>query len=778
MFTTQPIETRAEAEALVAQMTLEEKASLTSGRDFWSTQPIERLGIRSIFMTDGPHGLRKATSSNFADSVPATCFPTASALASTWNVDLVREVGAALGTECQANGVQILLGPGVNMKRSPLGGRNFEYFSEDPLLAGRLAAAFIQGVQSQGVGTSLKHFAANNQEFERMSNDSIVDERTLRELYLTAFETAVREAQPWTVMCAYNKVNGTYASENTTLLHEILKREWGFEGIVVSDWGAVNDRIAGIRAGLHLEMPTSLGSSNRAIVAAVRAGDLEEARLDEVVTELLATLLRAQAEAMPATTFDTDDHHVLARRAADEAIVLLKNEGALPLDLAKTKRVAVIGAFAQSPRYQGAGSSRVRPTKLESALAALQALIGSDVQLEYAAGYAADGSSDDTSIAEAKRIAAAADVAVVFAGLPGSFESEGFDRSNIDLPDGHNRLIDAIAAAQPRTVVVLMNGSAVAMPWAGKVAAIVEAWLGGQACGSAIADVLTGRTNPSGKLSETFPHRLEDTPASLDFPGLRGEARYGEGVFVGYRYYDARKVEPLFPFGHGLSYTVFSYTAITVDATTINDVEGARVRVRVRNTGERAGQEVIQLYVRERAPRVRRPERELRAFAKVSLEPGEETEVTFALGRRDFAFWDASVHDWAVRSGKFDVFVGGSSRDLPLRLTLHVRASPVALPPLTRESLIKEFADRPWTEAVYAEIIEKAQRSFGIGGPETEPGFSREGDGAPDAEINMHEMVQALVREMPAWKIVHMSGGAISNEEFQGFLQRANQQRP
>jgi beta-glucosidase len=766
-----PIDFHARARQLVGQMTLEEKASLTSGRDFWSTKPIARLGLPSIFMTDGPHGLRKTTGAHLADSVPATCFPTASALASTWNVDLLREVGVALGDECQANDVQILLGPGANMKRSPLGGRNFEYFSEDPLLAGKMAAALIGGVQSRGVGTSLKHFAANNQEFERMISNSMIDERTLREIYLPAFEIAVREGAPWSVMCSYNLLNGVPVSHNALLLDQILKKQWGFGGIVVSDWGAVSDRVAGIKAGLNLEMPSSMGRTDAQVVAAVRAGQLSEARLDELVTEMVALTLRAHDAHRVDSKFDPAAHQALARRVGGESVVLLKNAGGLlPLDLTKRVRVAVIGGFAQTPRYQGAGSSQVRPTQLDNLLAELKKLAAPEVTLTFAAGYEPDGATTDTLVAEAVQAARAADVALIVAGLPDSYESEGFDRAGMDLPAGHNRLIAAVAAAQPRSAVVLMNGSAVAMPWAAAVPAIVEGWLGGQAGGGALADVLTGHVNPSGKLSESFPLRLEDTPAYLTFPGRDGEAIYGEGVFIGYRYYDAKKVAPLFPFGHGLSYTTFAYTALRADAVQVDDEAGTRVHVTVKNTGPRAGQEVVQLYVRERAPRVRRPERELRAFAKVALAPGEEKSVTFTLARRDFAYWDSRIHDWAVRSGTFDVQVGGSSRDLPLAVALEVKAKHVVYPLLTRSSMLKAFAETPNGKKVYDEILQGALASMGLGGELS--GTSEE----IAAKKKTRAMLTVFIEEMQAWKMVAMSRGAITEEKLTELLARANAQ--
>lgn len=757
------------AKELVDKMTLEEKASLTSGRDFWTTKPIERLGVPSIFMTDGPHGLRKANGADITNSVPATCFPTASALASTWNPDLISEVGAALGDECQANDVQILLGPGVNMKRSPLGGRNFEYFSEDPLLAGRMATAFIRGVQSRGVGVSMKHFAANNQEYERMANDSVIDERTLHEIYLPAFKLAVQEAQPWTLMCSYNQVNGVPASQNGLLLNDILRKRWRFNGFVMSDWGAVCDRVAGIKAGLNLEMPSSQGRTDAELVAAVRAGTLDVARLDEVVTDLLAVILRAYDGRQPGSTYDVAKHHALARRVDGESIVLLKNTGGiLPLDLAKTRRIAVLGGFAQTPRYQGAGSSQVRPTQVATAFDELKKLADSGVEITYARGYSAEGSTDDASIAEAVRLATAADVALVFAGLPDTYESEGFDRTSLGLPEGHNRLVAAVVAAQPRSVVVLLNGAAVAMPWIDHVPAVVEAWLGGQAGGGALADVLTGRVNPSGKLSETFPVRLEDTPAFLNFPGLDGVTRYGEGVFIGYRYYDTKKIAPLFPFGHGLSYTTFAYTGITTEATSFDDSVGTRVHVTVKNTGPRAGQEVVQLYVREGASRVIRPDKELRAFAKVALAPGEERTVTFALGRPDFAYWDTRIHDWTVQTGRFEVLAGGSSRDLPLRLMLDVRAAHVVYPLLTRNSLVKAFTEQSQAKPVYDEILNMALVAFGQGGEEK--GTAEQ----IASQRKVRAMFTAFIREMPVWKIMGFSGGTFTEEKMTEFINRAN----
>ncbi len=765
------VDFRAKAKDLVSQMTLEEKAALCSGLNLWSTKPIERLGIPSIVFTDGPHGVRRTSpdsqSGDLSDSIPATCFPTAPGLAATWNVELVQEVGQALGGEAQALGVQVLLGPGVNMKRSPQGGRNFEYYSEDPLLAGRLATAWIRGVQSQGVGASLKHFAANNQEWERMISNSILDERTLHEIYLPAFEAAVKEAQPWTVMCAYNKLNGIYASENSALLTDILRRSWGFKGIVISDWGAVDNRVAGVRAGLNLEMPASGGTNDRRIVAAVIAGELEVSTLDEMVTDSVELILRAKASMQTRAKYDEAAHHALARRAAGEAIVLLKNDQALPLDAMHPGKIAIIGSFAKYPRYQGAGSSQVRPTKLDNAFDELAALVGAQ-HLNFAAGYDAEGISNDALIAEARTAAKQAGRAIVFVGLPDSYESEAFDRKNIDLPVDHNRLVEAVVAEQPNTTVVLMNGSAVTMPWVGQVKAILEAYLGGQAGGGAIADVLTGRVNPSGKLAETFPARIEDTPSYPNFPGRNGQALYGEGLFIGYRFYDAKKVAPLFPFGFGLSYTSFAYIAIKVDEAKVKAANGATVHVTVKNTGKHAGAEVVQLYVKQVAPTLVRPEKELKHFAKVLLAPGEERTLTFTLNARDFAYYDAHLHDWVVDSGSFDVLVGGSSRDLPLKQTITVEGIVSRFPKLTRYSSIGDLAKNPKSRPIYDQLMQGTlNRSNEKGKPLT---------AAEEAEAKKaRDTMAAFMNEMPLCKLVLMSQGQFSEEMLQGILQAANQ---
>ncbi len=699
---------------LLQQLTRAEKASLSIGSDFWHTAAVERLGIERIMVSDGPHGLRKQPDDELiagAGSLPATCFPTASALGSSWDADLALRVGVALGRQARAEAVSVLLGPGINIKRSPLCGRNFEYLSEDPLLSGVLGAATVEGIQSQGVGASVKHFAANNQETDRLRVSADVDERTLREIYLPAFERVVTQARPWTVMCAYNKVNGTYASEHRWLLTTVLRQEWGFDGLVVSDWGAVHDRPAAVAAGLDLEMPPALGLSDRAVLAAVEAGTLDEALLDAAVGRVLALVARARAGAtIEVPGVDVEAQHELAREAARGCAVLLKNEDdVLPLNPAPGARLAVIGEFARTPRYQGAGSSRVNPTRLDVALDELRALAPAGVEIEFAAGFtvpdqpgpaaiAAGPSAEDLDLAEsALALAATADTVVLFLGLPPGEESEGFDRTRIDLPEVQLDLLARLAEVNPRIAVVLANGSAVGVAgWQDQAPAVLECWLSGQGAGRAVAELLFGVVNPSGKLAETLPIRLEDNPSYLNFPGDSGHVRYGEGIFVGYRGYDAREQAVAYPFGHGLSYTTFEYDDLILGSAGSEagcDLE-ITVGCRVTNTGSRAGRDVVQLYMRDVDSSVSRPVRELKAFAKVSLDPGESVPVTFTLIGRDLSFWSTEHERWLLESGTFEFAVGASSRDLRLRGSLDVDAPRVSLP-LTRMSTLEEWLADP-----------------------------------------------------------------------------------
>ncbi|MHC0432970.1 beta-glucosidase family protein [Streptomyces sp. O3] len=712
--------------ALLTALTLEEKAALLDGADFWHTQSNERLGIPSVSVSDGPHGLRKQPETGdhlgLFDSVPATCFPPAAGLASSWDIELLGRVGAALGRECRSEHVSVLLGPGINMKRTPLCGRNFEYFSEDPHLAGELGAAWINGLQSQGVGASLKHFAANNQETERMTVSAEVGERTLREIYLAAFETAVAKSQPWTVMSSYNKLNGTYTSEHRELLTDILRGEWAFEGLVVSDWGGVNHRPASVAAGNDLEMPSSSGAGARLITDAVHAGELDEADVDLAVTRLLTLVGRA----LPALAaddagrpFDAAAHHALAREAATASAVLLKNEGELlPLDPAAGGTVAVIGEFARSPRYQGTGSSQVNPTRLDNALDALHTALHGRREVSFAPGYVVESEEADPELVdEAVRTAAEADVAVVFLGLPTSYESEGFDRAHMDLPAQQIALLHAVADANPRVAVVLSNGSAVTLtPWQDRAQAVLETWLLGQAGGSAVADLLTGAATPSGKLAETLPVRLADTPALTSFPGDGGKVRYAEGLFIGYRWYDARRLEVSYPFGHGLSYTAFAYSGLEVTVRQDGADPQVDVTFMVTNTGERTGTETVQLYVTDHEASVQRPEQELRAFTRVTLAPGRSAPVTLTLGPRAFAFWHESAYRWVVEGGAFGLRVGASSRDIRLKATVELSGDGFTVP-LTADASAERWLAHPTAGAWLREALGTA----GFGAMLTDP---------------------------------------------------------
>jgi beta-glucosidase len=685
----------------VSKLTLEEKASLCLGSDFWHTAPVERLGIPAIMVSDGPHGLRaqlgEADHVGLMGSAPATCFPTASALGSSWNPDLFRAVGEALSREAKKLGVSVVLGPGINMKRSPLCGRNFEYVSEDPWLAGELATAMVQGTQSQGVGTSLKHYAANNQEDDRLRVSAEVDERTLRELYFPAFARVVISAQPWTVMCAYNKINGTYCSANHWLLTEVLRQEWGFEGLVVSDWGAVHDRVAALRAGLDLEMPPDLGVSDAAIVEAVRNGSLEESVLDKAVSRVLRLVDQSQPALAEGVSFDPDDHHALARRAAHESAVLLKNAGnVLPLQPEEGSTVAVIGEFARTPRFQGAGSSQVNPTRVDVALDELQSALAGQAEVRFAAGFGIGNTQDDEQLLqEAVDIARVADHVLVFLGLPGEDESEGFDRTDIDLPTNQLVLLHALAEVHDRLIVILANGGVVRVStWDDRVAAILECWLSGQAAGGAAVDLLLGVANPSGKLAETIPVRLQDNPSYLNFPGEEGLVRYGEGIFIGYRAYDALIQQVSYPFGFGLSYTTFRIENVDVSVTgSVADADLAvTVTASVTNTGQRAGAEVVQIYVGDIEASVARPLRELKGFAKVYLEAGETQQVSCQLDERAFAYWSQRFRQWVVESGEFMIAVGNSSRHLVATETIILEAPRLSLP-LNADSTLHEWLE-------------------------------------------------------------------------------------
>lgn len=749
---------------VIAQMTLEEKAGLLSGLDFWHTKPVERLDVQSCMVCDGPHGLRKqdenADHMSINEAIRAVCFPAGCATAASFDRDVLHRLGEAIGTACQHEKVSVILGPAVNIKRSPLCGRNFEYYSEDPYLAGEMAASFIKGVQRHGVGTSIKHFACNSQEYRRMSSDSVVDERTLREIYLPAFETAVKRAKPWTVMCSYNKINGTYACENRWLLTEILRDEWGFDGYVMSDWGATDDRVASVEAGLDLEMPASGGENDKLIVKAVREGRLNEALVDQCCEHLLTINQRYLENAAPDTPWDKQAQHTLARELAAECMVLLKNDGGV-LPLQKEQKIAVIGKFAKQPRFQGGGSSHINYTTVTTAWDELGTLPG----VTYADGYTVESDDpDEALLQEAEAVARAANVAVIFAGLPDRYESEGYDRTHMRMPKAQEELIERVAAVNPNTVVVLHNGAPIEMPWLDDVAAVLEAYLGGQAAGGAAADILLGKVNPSGRLPESFPACLKDNSSYPWYGGEKDTAVYHEGVFVGYRWYDKKHMAVLFPFGYGLSYTRFRYDHLHLSAEEMDDTGTLTVSVDVTNTGTVFGKEVVQLYVTDRKSTVIRPVRELKGFEKVALAPGETQTVTFTLGKRAFAYWNTEIHDWHVETGTFGIQIGKSSREIVLEKNVQV-VSTVALPrKITLNTIFADLNDDPKAMEILQPMMEIFKQSMG-GAPET-------GD---NASAVTDEMMQALIAFTPLRSLLSFGSGKITYDELVALVDQLNE---
>lgn len=716
---------------LISQMTLEEKASICSGQDAWFTQDVPRLNIPKVMLSDGPHGVRKQEVQTFTSTkaVEAICFPTACATSSTFNPDLLVEMGNALGEECLALDVQVLLGPAMNIKRSPLCGRNFEYFSEDPLVASKLSGALVKGMQEKNVGACLKHFAANNQEDHRMATSSDIDERAYHEIYLAAFEGAVRESQPMTIMCSYNRINGIYASENEELLTKVLRDEWGYEGLVMTDWGAANDRVLGLKAGLDLEMPGPCKYNNALIVKAVKEGALDEKILNKTVERVLNIVFKTH-NARCKIPLDKEAHHQVARKVGEETIVLLKNEENL-LPLNKEKKIAFIGEFAANPRYQGSGSSRITTYKVDNAVDAVKSVCN----VTYATGYILDKDEIVPNLeAEAVKVAQAADVAVIFAGLPNLFESEGYDRTHMRMPNCQNHLIEEIAKVQKNIVVVLHNGSPCEMPWINHAKSVVEAYLAGEAVGSVIVDILFGKVNPSGRLPETFPLRLEDNPSYLDFPGCGMKVSYLEGVFVGYRYYDMKKMDVLFPFGHGLSYTTFEYSNLKLSKPDVSDQETLTVTVDVKNTGSVAGKEVVQLYVSDKTKAANRPPKELKGFVKLSLNPGETKTATFTLDKRAFQWYNTELKQWYAVSGKYEIIIGKSSRNLVLTKEVNFISSFKKPFNVHLNTLFYELIENPITKPVADKLI------F-----ETFPHIKEVFASNTDEAI----MVQSMVREAP-----------------------------
>lgn len=768
---------------LVNELTLEEKASLCSGADFWHTKAIDRLNIPAAMVSDGPHGIRKQESladhMGVAESIKAIGFPTASAMACSFDRDLLHKVGDALGEECVAEDLAVLLGPGINMKRSPICGRNFEYYSEDPVVAGELGAAFVNGVQEHGVGTSLKHFAANNQEWRRMSISAEIDERTLREIYLAAFETVVKKAQPWTIMCSYNRINGVYSCENDWLLNKVLRDEWGFEGLVMTDWGAMNERVPSLKAGLDLEMPDCHGETDKLIVKAVQSGELEESILDTAVERILTMVdkyLTARKDIDPASMvhplpssvergYDVAAHHALARTTAEQSAVLLKNEDILPLQ--KDKKIAFIGEFAKVPRIQGGGSSHINNTSIESALD----VAGDSVS--YAQGFHIDEeTTDETLLQEAITLAKESDVAVIFAGLPDSFESEGFDRTHLNMPANQNELIARISEVQPNVVVVLHSGSPIAMPWLDKVAGVLQMYLAGQASGGAAVNLLFGDATPCGKLAETFPLHLEDNPSYLNFPGNREKVCYQEGVFIGYRYYDKKKMDVLFPFGYGLSYTDFTYSNMKVtvngknaaDVDVIKETDEIIVSADITNTGNCDGAEIVQLYIKNPVVYEIRPEKELRDFAKVFLKAGETKTVTFTLNARAFSYYETRIHDWYAESGDYEILLASSSRDIRLQDTVSITGSkkiPFVADYVTTCEDVELFAKD-------GSALDEMLRRSGFAEATDHDGDDSMGSGTAD-------MMKAMFTGTPLHSILSFSSEELTYEDIQDTIRKLNE---
>lgn len=783
---------------LLSKMTLEEKVAICSGKDFWTLRGNSRLGIPEITLTDGPHGLRKKRSetskSSLSDSVPATCYPTAVTTACSWDEDLLYKMGQAMAEECLAEKVSVILGPGVNIKRSPLCGRNFEYFSEDPLLAGKMASALIKGIQSKNVGASLKHFAANSQEKKRMTVDSIVDERALRETYLTAFEIAVKEAQPWTVMNAYNKLNGSYCSDNGYLQNKILRDEWGFEGVVVSDWGAVNDRVTGMINGNDLEMPSSGGYNDAKVCKAVREGRMKEESVDICADRMLSLILKSK-DAFKTTSYDKTAHHKIAAEICKNSLVLLKNEDNI-LPLAKDKTIAVIGEMARCPRYQGAGSSKINPTQIDDTF---DALLKKGYRLNFAPGYNKKKDElNEIMLKDACIVAKRADLVLLFIGLTEEYESEGYDRSHLNLPSSHVKLLEEVLKVNNNVAVVLYGGSPVVIPHLDKIKALVNGYLGGQAGGSALAEILSGDFNPCGKLAETYPLCLEDTPCNKLYPSTNTTAEHRESIFIGYKYYDTAEKDVLFPFGFGLSYTSFKYSALKLSKKKMKDSEELTITFKVKNTGKVSGAEIAQIYVKDKESTIFRPEKELRAFRKIFLDAGEEKTVEITLSKRAFAYYNININDWHVESGEFEILVASCSRDIRLSSTVTVESTVEAEIPDYRETapcyyegraneataeefeailgrmlppsnldksmpltLLNSLSDADSTKwgKVINNLLDKALSSIG-------------------GEDQALEMMKSMALEIPMRNFVTMSAGVFSEEMANGLLMILNGEKP
>ncbi len=749
---------------LIKQMSLEEKAGMCSGLDFWHLKGVERLEIPSVMVSDGPHGLRKqddqADHLGINDSIKAVCFPPAVLSACSFDRELMRTFGDAIGKEAQANDLSVVLGPAVNIKRSPLCGRNFEYYSEDPYLAGETAAAFINGVQKHHIGTSIKHFAANNQEFNRMSCSSNVDERTLREIYLPAFETAVKKSQPYTIMCSYNKINGTFASENSWLLTDVLRKEWGFKGYVMSDWGAVNERVEGLKAGLELEMPSSGGINDQEIIKAVKNGSLDEEVLNQAVERLLNIIFQ-YIDNREKQEFTLEADHALAKQIAEESMVLLKNDSMLPLK--DDEKIVFIGEFAKKPRYQGGGSSHINSYRVSNILDE----ITEKENISYTKGFPSDKDLYDETLAkEAIEAAKDADKVVIFAGLPDSFESEGYDRTHMRLPDCQNRLINEILAVQSEVIIVLHNGSPVEMPWLSKIKGLLEAYLGGQAVGEALADILFGKVNPSGKLAETLPYKLSDTPSYLTF-GESENVEYNEGIFVGYRYYDMKEMPVAFPFGYGLSYTTFAYSNLKLSQNEISDSDSITVSVDITNTGNIEGKEIVQLYIHDLTNAIRRPIKELKGYDKVSLKPGETKTISFSIDYRSLAWYNINLKDWYAKTGDYEILIGASSRDIRLSDKIHLTTSKQLPLNIHANTTLGELLTDKRTVKYALEFKKRMDILFGAQNISND-----DSENIDSKEAVSDAMSDAIIASMPLRNVVTF--GLFGKEELQTMIDEMN----
>lgn len=789
---------------IIKKLTLAQKATFCSGYDYWHTEGIEELGLPQIMLCDGPHGLRKKDPENknigLSNSYPATCFPTAATSACSWNPSLLNKMGKAIADECKEQQVSVILGPGVNMKRSPLCGRNFEYFSEDPFLAGELGAAFVKGSQDNGVGTSLKHFAVNSQETRRMVINEVVDERTLREVYFPAFEKVVKDAQPWTVMNAYNKLNGEFCSQNSWLQQQVLREEWGFEGLIVTDWGASVDRVNGIQCGTDLQMPTSGKYNAKKIIEAVKNGQLDENDIDLCMDNLIELLIKSKENLVSDFKYDRKANEELAQKIAAESTVLLKNQDNI-LPLKKEAKVAVIGEMAKVPRYQGAGSSLILATKMCNAY---DSLVDLGVNATYAQGYIKSSDvPDDSLIVEAISTIKEADTVLIFAGLTEDYESEGFDREHMSLPYSQVKLIEKVANLHKNVVVVLSGGAAFEMPWIENVKGVVHGQLGGQMIGAAIADVLLGNVNPSGHLAETYPLKLEDNPTAENYPGTKKNALHKEGIYIGYRYYETAKKDVLFPFGFGLSYTQFQYSDIKLSSSLIKDTDKVTVTFKVKNIGDVDGAEVAQLYVSDKESTIFRPAKELRGFEKVFLKAGEEKEISIELEKRAFAYYNVNIHDWHVESGEFEIQVGTNIRDIALTETINVESTVETIVPdykatapayytadvlnipvsqfqvvlgceipsdeilpgekLTILNTVGDAANTKWGKRINA-VIRKITE-FAI----------KKGAGGEDANSLM---MQTMFTQVPIRNFISMSMGVFSEKMAESFLLILNDEAP